>query len=193
MEIEQRKSMASAAVELARQEIRTYGVPDMLLLDISLQKGRWISECVGADPFLVEAGIALMDVKLGQAFREKRVPDHVTMSVAAANSFLATQGANSDEIAKVIGAVEAHHGDVPFNSLEAEVCANADCYRFIHPKGVFLYLTVLGARLGDYGKCLAQAEAKLEEKWRIVSLDVVRNDLGPVYRTFKQYFAMAKE
>ena len=39
----------------------------------------------------------------------------------------------------LINCVAAHHGAIPFDSLEAEIVANADCYRFIHPRGVMSF------------------------------------------------------
>jgi len=61
---------------------------------------------------------------------------------------------NYDLSAKVkdtlINAVYAHHGAIPFISVESEICANADCYRFAHPKGVLFYLTTLAKRLDNF-------------------------------------------
>lgn len=87
-----------------------------------------------------------MDLKLGQASEEKRISDHVKMSSDVARLFLEQNNVEPLDIAKILNCIEAHHGEIAFQSLEAEICANADCYRFIHPKGFFLWLTTLGKR-----------------------------------------------
>jgi len=185
-------SVADEAILYAKKEIEAYGVPDMLHFEFSLEKAKWLADVLGADVDLVSIGVAMMDVKLGQAFQEKRVQEHIAMSLLAARQFLSPFHLPTEVEATIFNAVEAHHGDIPFQSIEAEICANADCYKFIHPKGVFLYLSVLGKRLSNFKDCLDQAEAKMDEKMRIVSLPVVKKELEPFYKTFKQYFAMSR-
>jgi hypothetical protein len=88
--------------------------------------------------------------------------------------------------------VEAHHGQVPYTCIEAEICANADCYRFISPKGVLSYLTVLGKRHDDFTICLNEVEKKLDEKYSILSLDLCKQELEPWYQTFKTAIQQSK-
>lgn len=193
MDSKELKNVAERAIALAREEINTYGVPDMLLLDISLDNGRKIAKALDANQHLVEIGISMMDVKLGQAFKEKRIKDHVGMSIETAKDFLKEFNLSENDLAIIINAIQGHHGGKEFNSIEAEICANADCYRFIHPKGVFLYFTVLGKRLGDFNACLDQVEAKMDEKFNIISLPIVKNELEPIYKTFKEYISSSRK
>jgi len=184
--------VAAEAILYAKKEIETYGVPDMLHFDFSLEKALQLSNILGARTDLVSIGAAMMDVKLGQACHEKRIGEHVAMSMRAAKEFLVPFHLPEADEAIVLNAVEAHHGGVPFLSLESEICANADCYKFIHPNGVFIYLTVLGKRLDSFTACIDQVEAKMDEKMRIVSLSAVKEELEPFYKIFKQYFAMSR-
>lgn len=91
-------------------------------------------------------GVYLMDIKLGQAFKENRVNEHVAMGCDISKTFLESLNLDSQSLLKVINCIEAHHAEVPFTSLESEICANADCYKFIHPRGFFLFLAILGKR-----------------------------------------------
>jgi len=185
--------VAAEAILYAKKEIEKYGVPDHQHFDFSIEKAQQLAELLDARIDLVSIGTALMDVKLGQAFQEERIGEHVAMSMDAADIFLAPFHLSEGDVSVILNSVEAHHGGVPFLSIEAEICANADCYKFIHPKGVFIYLTVLGKRLGDYQSCLNQAEAKMDEKMNIISLPVVKEELEPFYKVFKQYFAMSRQ
>lgn len=185
--------IALKAEEFARSEINKYNVPEMTHLDISLEKGIWIAEKLNANIDIVKIGVCLMDVKLGQAFHEKKIPEHVKMSSLAAKEFLSSYSCDHNTTENVINCIEAHHGKIPFKTIEAEITANADCYRFISPKGVFFYFTVLGRRFGDdLPKILDTIESKMDEKMAIVSLPLVKEDLEPIYKNFKVYLKMAK-
>jgi hypothetical protein len=165
----------------------------MVFLDISEKKGQELAEKLGADKDIVMAGTALMDVKLGQALSEGKIKEHVKMSSDAAKEFLEKYDLDEDTKKKIINCVEAHHGKVPFECKEAEICANADAYRFLHPRGFFYYFVLLGEREKDYNKILDQVEAKLEEKWNVLSLDICKEETEEYYKTFKQYLKEVRE
>lgn len=187
------EEIADKAVQMARAEIDTYNVPEMVHLNISLDKGIWLAEQLGANVDIVKIGVAFMDLKLGQAFHEKRIPEHVQMSVEAADEYLSSTGITDEEKKNILACIQSHHGKIPFETLEAEICANADCYRFVHPKGILFYFTVLGRRLGDFSKCVDQVEAKMDEKMNIISLPTVKEELSPVYKNMKTYFRLSRE
>lgn len=184
--------VAGQAIQYAKREISQFGVPDEAHFDFCLEKALWLAHVLGANANLVSIGVTMMDIKLGQAFHEKRVKDHVVMSMQATREFLSSFHLSQTEQENILNAVEAHHGGIPFRSIESEICANADCYKFIHPKGVFIYLTILGKRMADYRACLDQAEAKMDEKIEILSLPIAKGELQVFYEVFKKYFAMSQ-
>ena len=73
-------------------------------------------------------GTLLMDVKLRQAMEEKRIKDHIQMSYDAAKVFLAQFEIEDSILNNILHCIEAHHGTIKYDSQEAEICANADCY-----------------------------------------------------------------
>lgn len=184
--------IANEARTYALSEIEKFGLPNQIHFDISEKKAIELAQKLGAHETVVRVGIVLIDIKLGQAFAESRVADHVAMSVEATQEFLKDYDLEDSEKENIVHCVAAHHGTMPYKTLEAEICANADCYRFIHPKGFFTFLTVLGKRYDDFDKVLAAAEKKLDEKHGIVSLDVCKEELGEYYATLKQYIADAQ-
>lgn len=186
------RNVVNRALELARMEATQYGLPTEVHLDLSLQKAQEIARRLGADVNLATVGAALMDLKLGEAFAQKRLPEHVEMGVEASKQFLREQQVGESEERILLNCVAAHHGTVPFESLEAEIVANADCYRFIHPRGVVDYLGTLARRGLALDAVCDQATAKLEEKWRILSLEECKSDLTPYYRFFSDAFGAAK-
>jgi len=178
--------------EYALAEMEQFGLPNRIHFDISEKEARSLAEKLGADKDIVLAGVALMDLKLGQAFKEGRLAEHVQMSVDAAKEFLEKFEISAEKKGKIINCIEAHHGTVPFKCKEAEICANADCYRFVHPKGFFVYLTVLGKRNPDFLACMKKAEEKMDEKYGILSLDACKQELEPYYIALKKLIEDSK-
>ena len=181
------------AREYAISEINRYGFPTLINFEITEKKGLKLSKKLKADKNVVLLGVYFMDIKLGQAIKENKLSEHVKIGVEATKEFLNKYNLDDSVKEKVINCVEAHHKDVPFTCMEAEICANADCYRFIHPKGFFANLTSLGNRGFGFNETLDQAEKKLDEKYNILSLDICKKELNKYYKTFKKYIKKARK
>ena len=115
------------------------------------------------------------------------------MGVEATRSILENYDIDTEEKNIIINCVEAHHGTKEYLTIEAEICANADCYKFIHPKGFFTYASILARRVNNLSKELEQLEMKLDEKYKVISLDAVRDELAPYYHQFKEMLEKARE
>ncbi|MDD5291331.1 MAG: hypothetical protein PHZ04_04450 [Patescibacteria group bacterium] len=173
----------------ALSEIKKFGTPVLTHFEISEKKAIELASKLGADKTITRVGVYLMDLKLGQALKENKLAEHVQMSAEAAKEFLKKFNIDNLTMRKIINCIEAHHKNVPFECIEAEICANADCYRFIHPKGFFAYLTLLGKRYDNFSDCLNQMEKKLEEKHNILSLEICKNELNEYYKIFKKFIS----
>lgn len=182
-----------AAIKLAQKEIDKTGLPHPIHFNISLKKGEELAQKLQADTRLVKVGVTLMDLKLGEAFRAGKLEDHVHMSADAAKKFLKDYTLTDKEKDTIINCIEAHHGAVAHTSLESEIATNADCYRFIHPTGVTQFIATLGTRTSDLRSIIEQAEAKLDEKWRLVSLPIVKKELGTYYKQYKALLRSARK
>lgn len=180
------------ARKLAESEINLYGLPTMLHLQLSVDKGREIARHHRANEDLVLIGVYLMDVKLGQAFKENRLVQHIQMGIETAQRFVTEHDLKGSDAATIMDAVASHHGTPKFVSLESEIVANADCYRFIHPVGVFHYISTLVKRGMDHNAVLAGAEAKLDEKTKILSLEYCKLELNSFVVQFKTLFATGR-
>ena len=76
--------------------------------------------------------------------------------------------------------------------IEAEICANADCYRFLHPRGILTGANLFFNRFNDLDKALENTEKKMDEKYNIMSLDIVKEELEEYYQQFKRLIEIAK-
>lgn len=182
-----------AAKELALSEIEKYGLPTKIHFEISYVQGIKIAEKLNGDVDLVGIGVSLMDLKLGEAFKKQKLAEHVKMSAEASEQFLKSYSIDDEIQGKILNCIQAHHGKIPFNCIEAEISANADCYRFIHPTGVIHYIGTLTKRGLEFQEVVNQAESKLDEKWEILSLDYCKNELTEHYYSFKKLFAATRQ
>lgn len=187
------QEILDAAAQLALRERGAYAQIPHLLFDLAHDQALRLADALGADRAVCELGMYFMDAKLGQALKEQRPGDHVAMGVELAEVFLAKHKVDDETTAKVLNAIEAHHGKVPFNSLESEICTNADCYKFLHPRGFFYYLYFLGERGTPFEQALHEAGVKLDEKYDLLSLDICKQELETAYRDLKKYLAIAQE
>ncbi|MBU0627523.1 hypothetical protein KKG31_05800 [Patescibacteria group bacterium] len=133
-----------------------------------------------------------MDLKLGECFKEGKLQEHIARSSQAAKKFLQNFEIVPEKLTKIISCVESHHGVPEFSCLEAEICANADCYRFLHPRGIVSALILRGRRNESTDNALAQVEKKMDEKFSILSLSTCKEELTPYYNMFKKIIAEAK-
>lgn len=180
------------ALELAVLEINKYGAPKIEQFDIANIKGQQLAVELKADKDIVLLGTMLMDLKIGQCIKENRLLEHVQESVLAAQEFLKQFNLTEEVYKKIISCIESHHGVTNYFCLEAEICANADCYRFLSPAGFFHGFMVYNGRGLNFQEVLAQLEKKIEEKHNILSLNICRAELEDYYLTFKKLIREAR-
>ncbi len=186
------ENLVKTANDFNRAEIQKYN-PDMeFLYDISLDAGVRLAKKYGADENIVKIGISLMDCKLPEASYLGTPKQHISMSSDATKEILKETVLDANTKENIIKCVEQHHGSERFFSLEAEVVANSDCYKFIHPKGVLYYSSMLGRRFHNFDKELEQLNFKLNEKHNILSLDFAKEELEPYYEIFQKAINKAK-
>jgi hypothetical protein len=176
------------AKNLMLQEVKKYGGLDFKIVE---EKALELAKKMNADKKIVLLGIYLMDIKAPEAFSQGRMSEHVRMGIETTKKFLKKFNLNEEIKKKIINCVEAHHKDVPFICKEAEICANADCYRFLHPKGFLKALIFLGKDL-ELEKVLDILEQRVEEKYRILSLNICKKELGKYYHLLKEIIKSTK-
>jgi len=183
--------LTQEARNLALKEIKKFGIPNLIHFEISEKKVIELCEKLNANKTITLVGYYLMDLKLGEAFRLNKIKDHIKMSLDAAKQFLEKFDLNEETKNKIINCIEAHHGKVPFICKEAEICANADAYRFLHPKGFFATLIFMGKDLG-FEKTLNLLDQKLDEKYKILSINFCKEELEKYYNQFKELIKSAR-
>lgn len=191
MNIEQ---LIKKADQLNRDEMNKYNSEVVKLYELAQETGIKLAKNLNADENIVKIAIAMMDSKLPEAQALGDLKQHIPMAIEVTKELLKETDALTEKQKKnIIKCVEEHHGTEHFYSIESEIVCNADCYKFIHPKGVFDYCSILGRRFHDLKKELAQLEYKMDEKYQALSLDIVKKELKPYYDSFKKLISKTKE
>lgn len=160
---------------------------------VAFEKGKSLAKYYKADEDIVLIGVYLMDYKLKEAGKIGKKQEHVNMAVQFTEEFLTNYNITEVEKEKIINCIEAHHGKIPFKCIEAEICANADCYRFLSSAGVFAYVCFLSNKLDNLEAILSKVMEKMNEKHRMLSLDKAKEELEESYQMFLKLFNNALE
>ena len=188
------EDLVKKADSFNREEIKKYNSDIECLYDLSVEKGIMLAQKYNADINVVKIALALMDSKLPEATFLKNPSAHKDMAVEATKNFLKDADAlTKNQKENIIKCVEEHHGAEKFHSIESEVVCNADCYKFLYPEGVFSYLSILARRLNDFPKELAQLEKKMNEKYMLISLPSVKEELESYYKKYSELLSVAKK
>lgn len=134
-----------------------------------------------------------MDLKLLEAQSLGQAKKHTEMAVDATIEMLKDYDIDEEIKKNIINCVKEHHGSSKYYSIESEICANADCYKFLTPKGILAYCSLLGRRYHNLDKEWEQLEYKMDEKYNIISLQTVKDELEQYYRLFKELLENAKK
>lgn len=180
------KDIIEKAREYALNEIERYGTPKLELFDLSNEVGQRLAKELGANENIVLLGTILMDLKLGECFAERKLSEHIKRSADASREFLKQFELDEETVKKIINCVESHHGG-KYVCLEAEICANADCYRFLHPRGVLSAFILWGSRDQDVDMIIGEISKKVEEKHNILSLEICKKELDPFCNVIKDF------
>lgn len=188
------KELIEKTDKFNRDEIKKYN-PDMEFLhDISLNAGIRLAKEYDANENIVKIALSMMDSKLPEASHLGISKQHIIMSVEATKEMLKDINCLSEyDKENIIKCVEQHHGVEKYFSIESEVVANADCYKFVHPKGTLFYSSMLGRRFHEFNKELDQLEFKLNEKYNAISLPLVKEELENYYIFFEKAITEAKK
>ena len=186
------KNIINEAEKFALSEIEKWGAPSKIIFDYSNMKGLELAKMLNVDENIVQIGTRLMDIKLGECYKNGIIQEHIKEGVEETKRFLDRFDLDKETKNKIINCVKTHHGTAPYIFKEAEICANVDCYRFIKARNVFAFIADLSKEGLELDKIIEFVEEKLEEKWNILSLDICKEELKDDYRIVKEFLNKVK-
>ncbi|MCJ7804205.1 hypothetical protein MUP35_00520 [Patescibacteria group bacterium] len=182
------KEILKVSEKLLKKEIEKTGLPAIEFHKVCLIYGRRLTKAYRVNEDFVLACLNFMDVKVGEAFANNRIQDHIQMSLEASLTALKPLSLDKKLIKKISGCILNHHGAKRYPSIEAEICANADCFKFLHPRAFIAFIASLGKRGRPFEDLLKYAKEKVEEKIAIISLPEVKQEAKEYYQLLSKLF-----
>ena len=165
-----------------------------VLDDLALEHAVLLAKKYNANETIIRIAMNFMDSKLPEASKEGVPKEHIGRALDVTKEYLEKLVDASDEDKQnIINCVAEHHGADTYSSIEAEICANADCYKFLSARGIMAYASILARRHNDLEDEWTKLESKMDEKYNILSMTEVREELEPIYLMFKDILAAARE
>ena len=113
------------------------------------------------------------------------------MSLGFAMEFLARYPLEENTKNKVFACIKEHHNK-EFGCIESEICANADCYKFLTPRNIFKMFYNMRQNGYNFEEILMIADEKSDEKWNLLTLDICKKELEPNYYKIKKFIELSK-
>lgn len=179
------------AQQIAYQESQKTGSPIKEHIDLSVEIGLKLAKKLNANAAIVHIGTLMMDCLLGQTILENQIQAHVKRSVDKTNKMLNEFDLSVKDKENILHCVSQHHGAKKFYSIEAEICCNADCYRFISTQGFLIALHQIQDL--PFNELLQLLKDKAEEKHKALSLAICKTELEPQYQHIKSILSDAQK
>ena len=177
---------------LALKEIDLYGGPLIIHYNISLEVCERFAEIYNIDANIVKSGIALADIKVGYCIKNGIWSEHIEKGYEYAEEILNRLEVDEKTKKILLHCVLAHHGDIPYETIEAEIVANSDCYRFLTPAGTMTHFQFATRKGLTHNDAIDLVLSKIEEKIKIVSLKEAKEELTPYYEMVTKFLKDAK-
>lgn len=154
-----------------RKELYSKPAPGEVLNNITDKKLVEIASKYPHNNDALWLGTYLADLFITEAKDTGDITKHVPMAVEYTKQLIIDEKI-SDEIAEIlIELIETHHGG-PQKHIESKLFKNADCFKFLDPKGVFHIFGVFYEETEEsFKKAIEYTMFKVEEKYHLVDLD----------------------
>ena len=177
--------------QYAIAEIARYGFPPLDnyndVISVALELGKRLH----ANLDILKLSSRFLDIKLGEANERKKSHEHPAFALDFAKEFLSKYPLDEEFKQKVFNCIIEHHGK-KFSSLEAEICANADCYKFLVPRKILRMFYEWRQRGYNFEEIFLLAQEKVDEKWKSLTLDVCKKELEASYNEIVRFLDLAR-
>ena len=173
-------------------EINKYGIPTLEDYNDVTDTAVRLGTELGVNLDVVRLASKLMHSKVGEAVSLKKWAEHTNMSLGFAMEFFKKYPLNENIKNKVFTCIREHR-DKTFSIKEAEVCANANCYKYLLPRKTLKMFYTFRQQGHNFEEILFLADEKLEQKWNSLTLDICKKELEENYKKIKAFLESAKK
>lgn len=116
-------------------------------------------------------GTYLADLFITEAKATGDITKHVSMALDYANKIFALEKIQKQDAEIILEIIATHHGGKQ-KHIESKLFKNADCFKFLDPKGVFHIFSATYDRIEEgFEKAIQYTMFKVEEKFSLVDLN----------------------
>lgn len=140
-------------------------------------------------------GAYLADMFITEAIQGDNITQHVPMALDYAKKIIITNHISSDEAEIILEIIATHHGGEQ-KHLESKLFKNADCFKFLMPRGVFHIFGAMYSRSNEiepnkkFVEAMQYTMFKVNEKYQLVDLDdTLKREAKELYDHWQYFFA----
>lgn len=187
-------------IEKLKQELHSKPSPGPILNQIAEDK---LEEITARYPNhnhnALWIGAYLSDMYITEAIKTGNIKNHVPMALDRAKQIIEDNKISKDEAEIILEIIRTHHGGEQ-KHLESKIFKNADCFKFLHPRGVFhIFSAYYMERTKDepdlkkrFALGMEYTMFKVDEKFALVDLDDnLKTEAKELYDHWQYFFAMS--
>ncbi|MDQ6985178.1 MAG: hypothetical protein Q9M91_01365 [Candidatus Dojkabacteria bacterium] len=161
-------------IKKLRSDLYAKPIPGVVLNDLMEVKLKKLAKKYKHDSEALWIGSYVADLFIVEARRDTgNHMNHLPIaSEYAKNELFPNYNFTDHQQEIILEIIEKHHSSEEKKYIETKLFTNADCFKFLEPKGAFhLFGAVYGREGGDFKKAIDMVMFKAQEKYDLVDLD----------------------
>ncbi|MBN1331509.1 hypothetical protein JW978_01320 [Candidatus Dojkabacteria bacterium] len=177
-------------IKKLRKELYSKPSPGKILNDMMDKKLKEFAKQHRHDEEALWIGSYLADMKITEALETGDITKHVPMASKYARQIFKQYSIPEDKQEIILEIIEKHHEPGPYEHIETRLFVNADCFKFLEPKGAFhLFGAMYGRTNQDFDGSMQYVMFKAKEKYSLVDLDEkTKEEAEELYARLKWMF-----
>lgn len=163
--------------------------PGPILNNLTEVKLKELSKNYKHDSDALWIGSLIADMFITEAKDTGNILLHVPMALDYAKEIIKKNSIPKNQAEIVLELIETHHGGEQ-KFIESKLYKNADCFKFLDPKGVFhIFSAFYKNDEASFKEAIEYAMFKLEEKYSLIDLDEKTiNEAKDLYNKWQNIF-----
>lgn len=178
-----------ALIKRIKKELYAKPAPGEVLNNITEKKLKELAKRYEHNHDALWLGAYLADLFIWEAKESGDITKHVPMAIDYARTVIKKNKIGDEEADIILEIIKTHHGGKQ-KHIESKLYKNADCFKFLDPKGVFHIFSAFYdntekgcQKAGEY------AMFKVEEKYRLIDLDEeLKEEAKMLYDRWQWFF-----
>ncbi len=158
-------------IQTIKKELYSKPAPGEVLNNLTDKKLNELTKKYKHNSDVLWLGTYLADLFIWESKEGGNIKDHIPMALNYAKKIFKKNDISEDKAKIIFEIIETHHGGKQ-KYIESKLYKNADCFKFLDPKGVFHIFTMFYKNTEEsFKKAIQYAMFKVDEKYKLIDLD----------------------